>query len=472
MIMAMVLVFSFGTKLYGQEYQQIAGLIDTRTTFSDGDKSLEELVKLAKKRGFHVLFVNDHDHMVMEYGLYPFRNILRKRVERTSILKIGASKYIEEIRRVSQRYPEMIIIPGAESSPFYYWTGSPFHKNLTAHNCEKHLLVIGLKRPEDYKNLPILHNNLSTRDLGKLFPGTSIFLIPIILGMIVMMKWKGPYRPAGITIIILSLLAIINYHPFKSSLFDPYHGDRGILPYQKLIDYVNEREGMTFWNHPETGSGIHKLGSINFRTPPYPDDLIRSQNYTGFAALYGDNITITEPGRGWDTILQEYCMGKRKRPMWGISAGDYHSENGDPLGTYPTVFLVKEKTKREILDALKRGRMYACRRSLDSIISLDEFSVEDSATGTKGTMGEEVFCKDNPLVKLKISAQDGKKYDVGVRIVRSGQLMYSMEGTTPFEATIEDNSLAPGKKIYYRMDMRGGGAMAVSNPIFVKFADS
>jgi len=471
MIMAMILIFSLGNKLYGEEYQQIAGLIDTRTTFSDGDKSLEELVKLAKKRGFFVLFVNDHDRVVMEYGLYPFRNIFRKRIERASILKTGANKYIEEISRVSRRYPEMIIIPGAESSPFYYWTGSLLHKNLTAHNWEKHLLVVGLETPEDYENLPILHSNFSTRYLGRLLPGTSIFLIPIILG-IVMTKWKGSYRLAGITIIILSFLAIINYHPFKSSPFDPYHGDQGILPYQELIDYVNERGGMTFWNHPETGSGIRKLGSIDFRTPPYPDHLLRSQDYTGFAALYGDNITITEPGREWDTHLQGYCMGKRKWPAWGISTGDYHSEKGDPLGTYPTVFLVKNKTKREILDALKRGRMYACRRSLDSRISLDEFSVEDSATGLKGTMGEEVFCKDNPLIKLKISAQDGKKYDIRVRIVRSGQLMHSMEGTTPFEATIEDNSRAPGKNIYYRMDMRGGGAMLVSNPIFVKFAGS
>jgi len=470
-VMAMILAFSLGNRLYGQEYQQVAGLIDTRTTFSDGDKSLEELVKLAKERGFYVLFVNDHDRMVMEYGLYPFRNIFRKRVEKVSILKIGANKYIEEINKVSQEYPEMIIIAGVESSPFYYWTGSPLNKNLTAHNWEKHLLVMELETPEDYKNLPILHSNLSTRYLERLLPGTSIFLIPIILGIVVM-KWKGPYRLAGIAVIILSFLAIMNYHPFKSSLFDPYHGDQGILPYQELIDYVNERGGMTFWNHPETRSGIRKLNPINLHTPPYPDHLLRSQNYTGFAALYGDNITITEPGREWDTTLQEYCRGKRKRPAWGISAGDYHSEKGDPLGTYATVFLIKNKTKKEILDALKRGRMYACRRSLDSRISLDEFSVGDPATGLKGTMGEEVLCKDDPLVKLRISAQDGKKHNIRVRIVRNGQLIYSMKGTTPFEANIEDNSFAPGKKIYYRMDMRGGGATVVSNPIFVKFASS
>ena len=33
------------------EYIQVAGLIDTRTTFSDGALDLESLVELAKKKG-------------------------------------------------------------------------------------------------------------------------------------------------------------------------------------------------------------------------------------------------------------------------------------------------------------------------------------------------------------------------------------------------------------------------------------
>ncbi|MFH1623646.1 MAG: hypothetical protein ABID54_00630, partial [Pseudomonadota bacterium] len=60
------------------DYQQVAGLIDLRTTFSDGHLDPESLVKLARKKGLTVLIFNDHDRMVMEYGMFPLRNILKK----------------------------------------------------------------------------------------------------------------------------------------------------------------------------------------------------------------------------------------------------------------------------------------------------------------------------------------------------------------------------------------------------------
>jgi len=43
-------------------------------------------VELAKKRGCSVLVINDHDRMAIEYGLPPFRNVIKKRVERSSNL--------------------------------------------------------------------------------------------------------------------------------------------------------------------------------------------------------------------------------------------------------------------------------------------------------------------------------------------------------------------------------------------------
>ncbi|MBT6227058.1 MAG: hypothetical protein HOI47_10415, partial [Candidatus Scalindua sp.] len=65
----------------GEGYQQVAGLIDLRTTYSDGAHDLNFLIDLAKKRGFEVLFINDHDRMTMEYGIFPLRNIIRKKEE-------------------------------------------------------------------------------------------------------------------------------------------------------------------------------------------------------------------------------------------------------------------------------------------------------------------------------------------------------------------------------------------------------
>ena len=73
----------------GTEYQPAPALIDLRTTFSDGDYDPEALVQMALRKGFGIIFLNDHDRMVMEYGLPPFRNIIRKRVEMNSSTSRG-----------------------------------------------------------------------------------------------------------------------------------------------------------------------------------------------------------------------------------------------------------------------------------------------------------------------------------------------------------------------------------------------
>lgn len=114
----LVLIISAGgfiQDVRASDYQQFAGLLDTRTTFSDGKYSIEELVLLARQRGFNVLFINDHDRMAMEYGLPPLRNILKKTVEQNSINKQGADKFIQAIREAEKKYPDMIIIPGSET---------------------------------------------------------------------------------------------------------------------------------------------------------------------------------------------------------------------------------------------------------------------------------------------------------------------------------------------------------------------
>jgi len=241
-----------------------------------------------------------------------------------------------------------------------------------------------------------------------------------------------------------------------------------------LIDYVNSRGGMVFWNHPETKSGKAKLGPIFRDTPPYPQVLIESTNYTGFAALYGDSITITEPGNIWDNVLIEYCSGQRANPVWGISSADFHREGGvgENLGNFPTFFLVKSKTKKDILDALKKGRMYACRGYVDSPrLILEDFSISDSKSSQKVVMGEEIFSKGYPSINIRISTTDSKKGNsITARLIRSGNLLETFSAETPLSINFEDDFFEPGKKIYYRLDATDKkGRKLVSNPIFVEF---
>ncbi|MBW2310369.1 MAG: hypothetical protein JRF35_04760 [Deltaproteobacteria bacterium] len=469
MLIALLSPFHWAAPANCDDYQQVSGLIDLRTSFSDGAHDLKFIVELAREKGFGALVINDHDRMAMEYGLPPFRNIIKKRIERNSINKKGAEEYLRSIKEIDRAYPDMIIIAGSETAPFYYWSGSFFKKNLTAHDHERRILTIGLEKAGDYQGLPILHNGLSTRFVGTFMPAIFFFCIPLFLGL-ALLRLKGFYRIAGIAIAILSIFLIVNVNPFRSSPFDQYHGDQGIAPYQLLIDYVRARGGMTFWNYPETKSGIRKIGPIFLHTAPYSEVLLKSTGYTGFAALYGDEITVTEPGNIWDEVLKEYCTGKRALPAWGIATADFHreGESGEFLGNFPTVFLVKTKTKEEILQALRSGKMYACRGKHPHMTRLEEFSVTSSNREVKGISGDEITVKGFPRIRISLSSTIRTDNRVRVRLIRSGRVIERYEGQLPIEIEYEDKDIKKGDKEYYRMDLHGYGTI-VSNPIFVTY---
>jgi hypothetical protein len=468
-IMSMVILLILAGTAKCSEYQQIAGLIDVRSTFSDGAYDIQYLMEMARKRGFEVLIINDHDRMVMEYGIPPFRNLIKKRVELNSVNKQGALSYLETIGTVREHFPKMIIIPGSETAPFYYWTGSPLKKNLTAHNHEKRILTIGMEQPEDYKNLPILHNGFSRKYIKTIVPEIALFVILIFCGLI-LTRWRGLYRTFGVIVILWGIISTVNGSISNSSPYDQYHGDQGISPYQLVIDYVSSKGGLTFWNYPETRSGVRKKGPIFLDTPPYPGVLLDSDRYTGFAALYGDKITITEPGSIWDKALLEYCRGLRETPPWGIATGDFHQEgeSGEHLGNFSTIFLVREKSKEQVMDALRGGKMYAYRGRYPQFVRLQEFAVSSPDGEIKGISGDEIIVDGFPRITAVLSARHESINPVTVRLIRSGMTIKTFYGRLPMEIDYEDRSDRFNRKEYYRLDMQGEGRL-ISNPIFVNY---
>ena len=59
---------------------------------------------------------------------------------------------------------------------------------------------------------------------------------------------------------ILFVLLLFDNHPFRSSLVDQYHGDRGIKPYQEVIDFAVSKGALVFWNDVEAGNGKREWG--------------------------------------------------------------------------------------------------------------------------------------------------------------------------------------------------------------------
>nr|MBC8362829.1 hypothetical protein [Candidatus Desulfatibia profunda] len=471
---ALLIIFNFflqGGLAASQEWLQVPGVIHVQTSFDGaGLYSLEQLVAMAKEKKLEVLIPSDHDLQVMEYGLPPFRNIIKKREEKDSVIKNGPREFLAQIARVNQMQTQVLVIPGVQSSPFYYWSGSPLGKNLSAHDYRKELLLVGMQSPEDYQGLPLLHSKFSTRYTKEVLPRSLIFLACLLLAVYLIIH-KGILRFLGWIICLLSIGLLINHHPFSSSSFDPYHGDQGIKPYQELIDYVNERNGLVFWLHPESNYAVNgtQLGPIKLITQHYPDDLIAAKGYTGFEALYGDNFTAIDPGKHWDKILNDYCLGIRDRPVWGISGADFRGSKGEELDKYQTIFLVRYKTTEAILEALSKGRIYAVQKGADNRLSLDQFRIKDNASENSAITGQELDLQGLALVEGRLSASDSGRYPVKVALIRGGKAMASFEGETPLEFHFLDQDQRAGKT-YYRLDARGRSVgRLLSNPIFISF---
>ena len=468
---AMIMLFIFPEHgVAAQEFIQIPGVIHAHSTFSSGDNTLQSLVSKAKEAGIGVLIPTDHDLVVMEYGLFPLRNLLKKRVEQKSVMKMGPEKYLGAINRINNEQNDVLVIPGIQSSPFYYWTGSPFRGDLTANDYRKELLSIGMMNPQDYLRLPLLHRGFSTNHVKVFIPRLLIFFISLVLGIYVSFQ-KGRIRFFGIGVGFFSLMLMINHHPFQSSKYDPYHGDQGITPYQELIDYVRKRGGLVFWAHPEARYGENgvKTGPITLKTKPYPEALLESKNYTGFSALYGDWHHAENPGNQWDQALLDYCQGKRSYPVWIIAEADFHKDKSDggviDFDTYQTIFLSEKKDMKAILDALSSGKIYTARKGDKGRLSIDRFQVGSKGSDVYANMGEKLNDPLDTEIHIAISATDKASHPIRINVIRGGRILKRLEGNTPYEIKLEDSDKWTGVN-YYRLEVEGFGKV-LSNPIFV-----
>src|SRR5207247_1198867 len=113
-------------------------------------------------------------------------------------------------------------------------------------------------------------------------------------------------------------------------------------------------------------------------------------------------------GGGWDQLLRQYAAGERSRPAWAVGESGFHGVSaGKSIGPVQTVFLVSERTERAVLDAMKRGRMYALFRGADPALALAEFSVTDGVRNA--VSGETLTTREGSLLEVRvgIDAVDG-----------------------------------------------------------------
>ncbi len=461
----------------------VSAAIQVCSTISDGNLSIEKIVATARRNNYQVVVLTERDFLKWEYGLWPWRNLIKKTEEMHSLGTYGVQNYLKRVAEIQLKNPDMVIIPGVEAAPFYYWAGNPFWGDFKIADWHEHLLVIGLDRVSDFEHIPSLANKKALlmprrwSDLSGLWP-----LLLLLAGIFCWRKRKYNYHDAnnrplgpyalfwhiiGLILIVFSLAALANNFPFRRYAFDQYHGDLGSQPYQYLVDYAGSRGGLTFWAHPEA-QNIEKRGRITIETGDHSGKLLTVKNFTGFAVFYEGFKKVGCIGGLWDEILREYCSGTRAAPVWAITALAYDQTDSldSRMADQETVLLVPRLGRVEVLAALKRGSGYALRGSRN--LRLDYFAVSNGDSSFTANMGEEVMVQGSPVIKISGSTLDGDGIQVEIKVIRNGEVIKTFATKAPFMINYTDHESRDGQMNYYRLEILSRQTLIVSNPVFVK----
>lgn len=193
--------------------------------------------------------------LAVEYGIPFLRGLFSyERVENDLFNQQALQAYLDEIERVAKLYPDIIMIHGVESAPFYYWDVDLGRWTWTLSHWNKHIMAINMPSPEAYLNLPVLGT-----DNVRIWHWTSILLLWPFAGLSIAILALRRSTTSALLVGGISVLFLLENFPFKVPLMDPYQGDLGAAPYQHYIDYVNEQGGMAFWSHPEAATSIQPV---------------------------------------------------------------------------------------------------------------------------------------------------------------------------------------------------------------------
>ncbi|HOX54470.1 MAG: hypothetical protein PHI86_06105 [Candidatus Omnitrophica bacterium] len=451
-------------------YENVPAAIHIQTNISDGKYSFDEIAKQAQKENIKVLIFTDTALRRWEYGIRPLENIIKRRIEHSSVFKFGIAKYLTVIKNLKEKYPGMVFVPAVEVVPFYYWQGNFWEKDFTLYNWHKKMLVIGLENESDYRFLPIIANHslwpLHENNFIKLWP-----LLIILLGIFLAIKYqnKTAYRNYGYVFLVIGVLFLANNLQFNVSRFNAYNKDQRTKPYQDLIDYVVKRGGLVFWAYPEV-KNIDRVKGVNVCTFPYKEELIYTHDYTGSAVLFDENRSLANIGDVWDKILLASCVGSRA-PAWAIGEVDYHGDH-ENLSRIQTVFLLNSMIEEEVFKALKKGMMYAKLNNVANDFNLDKFIVSDEEMKSFGLMGQEIEVDSKPEVIIETSCKSSPDEPIEIKLIRNGKLIQTFNSeSSNFRVKYQDEYFSPGEKIYYRIMIKSGSNIyqVISNPIFVRF---
>ena len=316
-----------------QARERVAGVLHVHSDLTTGDLPLEEVARIAEASGIGAIFLAENYLLRVEYGLPPFRALTRVTREEPSVLGAGGpTRFLERVAATRRLYPRLIIVPGVEVMPHYFWTGSPVSLSMTLHNVQKNLLVFGVADPAALSSLAATGNRHESRygwqSLADLTP--AVLVVPGVvllgrkrrelrrLGRTVVVVWRRRWG-IGLALIAVGLFGVVRGWPFTVDRYPPWQ-NAGLEPYQTLIDQVDRLGGVTMWSFPEAADvGQRKVGPVQvaWLTEPYADDLLRTFRYT--CAASGAGRRGRSRSRGSTAWPEASAWGRCKRSFSSTS---------------------------------------------------------------------------------------------------------------------------------------------------------
>jgi len=480
---------AFGATEPTPSHQPLVAAFHIHSAVSTGSLTLDELAERAERMGIDALILSENFVLRYEYGVPPLRGVFRRSVSLPSVVQHGIGRFLKEIEETQARHPRVLLVPGVEVGPHYYWTGSLLDRNLTMHNTQRNLLVFGLVREEDYQALPVTGNDGSSQfglaAVANMLP--ALLLLPALwlwrhrsyrsvrVGVVVH-RVERRHRIPATGLAVAAMLLSANAWPFATPVFSQYDADLGDRPYQAVIDVVSAHGGVAVWSMPEARDvSVHAfgpLGTVTVKTDPYTDILPRTTGYAGFGGVYQDTRTAAEPGGIWDRLLADYLAARRTAPPFAYGEIAFHTpgEAGIELNQVLNVLRVRERSVAGVVEAMRTGRVYAVaepNRVLGWRLERFDVGIDDGErTATSG----DVFTRngaEDVAIRVDVSGSAAGQKPVTLVIVRSGQVVARTTGNLPLSQRFVDRALPAGHGAYYRVEVHGEGEI-LSNPIFVK----
>src|SRR5205814_352187 len=105
-----------------QSYERLPAIVHVHSDLSSGEFSLEELTDMAERRGLGAVLLSENYLSRVEYSLPPFRALTRVREESRSVHG-RLAEYFARVAQARAARPRVLILPGVEVMPHYFWTG-------------------------------------------------------------------------------------------------------------------------------------------------------------------------------------------------------------------------------------------------------------------------------------------------------------------------------------------------------------